>query len=277
MLRKVSSFVRAKGEGRFGIEIKESDKPLPYSSSRSSKTQPSSNISISTQLAHPATQGEMRFLQQKSSEELDIYLTHADDSKFQSQSDEIQELRAHNIRLQQTCISQNDRISDLTQGLEQNQRDLQVLRTQLANTREELSSCKDDIFRMQPVPQIPDTEVTRAFEQVCENVASWVDAELLLFEGAHPDSQPGQLFCGGSSHLYCANFLQGCPNFGEYLVTYEIHRLLQKSILNSNSYLFGLNQEVTELFKFLESSMSNAKPAKGITLHSFLSISWVIL
>lgn len=185
-------------------------------------------------------------------------------SRFQIETDELQKVRQSQIKLRQSREAQKGEINSLNQSLKQNERDLQDVRTKLANTQEELTLCKDDLFRLQPAAQVPDTDILKDFDQLCENIVSWIDDELLSFENASPNAQTNQIFSDGGS-IHAAHLLHEYPNIGEYLVRHEVHHRLQNSILDPDTYLLGLNDGTVTVLKEVERSMLHSTPPRGRT------------
>ena len=258
----MASLFRPKGEGRVVSGSDNSNRAPPKSSSRLSKDVPVSTSEGSKQSVRSQLEDELSFQHFGPTKESYLGVVSGVSSNLQGGVHDSGELRQAYDTLVQSYRAQEGELEGFNQVLAQNEHDLQIVRTQLANAREELSSCKDDLFRMQPITQVPDTDILRDFEQVCENIVGWIDEELLFFEKANPESQEGQLFSNAGSD-YLAYLLRSFPDIGEDLVGYEVHRLLQKSILNSDNYFFAMNNESAEFFKSLEYNMLNSNPPKG--------------
>ncbi|KAL8833282.1 MAG: hypothetical protein Q9170_004365, partial [Blastenia crenularia] len=54
---------------------------------------------------------------------------------------------------------------------------LQTLQKQNARLNEDLTECRDDILRLQPPSQIPDSKIAEEYANLHQQIASWVDDE----------------------------------------------------------------------------------------------------
>ena len=95
------------------------------------------------------------------------------------------------------------------------------LEKRLAAFQEQLHACKDELFRLQPASQIPDTEMLRDFETMSRKIIHWVDTEVDSFEETHPETKPGHIFSVGNDNE-ARGFLQSYPDLGEYMARYLI-------------------------------------------------------
>ena len=137
------------------------------------------------------------------------------------------------------------------------------LRDDLTAFQEELSKCKDDLFNLQKVTQIPDSTITKRFESIGQQIVHWIDAEAAAFEKAHPEAEPDHFFSVGEDK-YAMNILRLHPGAGEHLARYLIHRFLQKNVFGNKVYFFGLSGETAELLRKAELKMAELDPPRGI-------------
>jgi len=254
--------LRVKDEGK--AAIRGNDRAPPNFSSGFANNAFIPHFSSGSQPTHAQLHEERQTLNRDSFNETGLGPTQCGQFNCQEKAHELNGLQEAYNTLQQFCKGQEGKVYNLTGSLEQNQQELQQVRTKLAGARQALSSCKDDLFRLQPTAQLSDTEILRGFEEVCDNIVDWIDGELVRFERANPSSRPDQLF-HGAGNLYRINLLQKYEDIGEHLVAYEVHRQLLGSILNPNTYLCGLTEGPTEVLKDVERSMANSKPPKGNT------------
>ena len=136
------------------------------------------------------------------------------------------------------------------------------VRSELQTVRRQLQLCKDDLFRLQPVAQLPDTEIVEDFESVCQDVIGWIDEEVSAFEKSFPSAQPSQIFLGGAIPE-AIHLLQRFPTFGEYWVRYIVHFCLYKDIFSRSVYLLGLPKEFKQCLQAAEERMVILEPPKG--------------
>ena len=142
------------------------------------------------------------------------------------------------------------------------EQEAEQLRSELNATWSQLQVCKDDLFRLQPLAQIPDTEIIKEFESICQDVVSWIDVEISAFEKSHPSAKSGQIFSGGQS-FEATNLLERFSTFGEYLVRSVVHRCLRNTMFSRSVYLLGLPNEIKRYLQAAEERMANLEPPRG--------------
>ncbi len=146
-----------------------------------------------------------------------------------------------------------------------NDSELQDLWEKLAASQRELSACKDDLFRLQPVAQIPDSDISKNFDFICQQIVNWIDGELLGFEHANPHlSQKDFFLVGGDIRI--ARHLQKNTELGEYLSRYMIHCFLKGKLLGPSCSLLGLTRGDRELLHRTERSMAKLDPPRGTAI-----------
>lgn len=132
----------------------------------------------------------------------------------------------------------------------------------LAALQSELSACKDDLFRLQPAAQVPDSDISKGFESLNQQIVNCIDAEVLAFEKVYPEAEPEDLFLHGS-HNEAASFLQLHPAAGEDLARFLIHRFLRHHVFGESVYLLGLPEEMQRLLRSAEHTMAKMGPSSG--------------
>ncbi len=140
--------------------------------------------------------------------------------------------------------------------------DLQKLRMKLAASQRELSACKDDLFRLQPVAQVPDSSISKEFDAICQHITHWIDAEVTGFEKAHPEIEPEHIFSVGDD-MEVATFLRKYPGAGEHSARHLVHRHLLESMFSGEFYFFGLPAETAHFLQKAEQEMANLKTPRG--------------
>ena len=136
------------------------------------------------------------------------------------------------------------------------------LQKSLQASKEQLSQCKDDLFSLQGVAQIPDSTISKRFESICQQIVYWIETEVATFEKAHPEAEPDHKFSGGK-HKPSTNFLQQHPGADEYLARYHIHRLLVLHVFKESVYFFGLPEETAQLLGEAELKLAEFNPPRG--------------
>ena len=143
--------------------------------------------------------------------------------------------------------------------------ELQRLREKIAASQQELSACKDDLFRLQPIAQTPDSDISKNFDFVCQQIVDWIDGELLGFEHANPHLGQKDFFSVGGD-IEINRHLQKNIEIGEYLSRYMIHRYLEAKLLGPSCTLLGLARGDQELLQRTERSMAELDPPRGTAI-----------
>ena len=156
--------------------------------------------------------------------------------------------------------------------------EIQALREKVAASQRELSACKDDLFRLQPIAQTPDSDISKNFDFVCEQIVDWIDGELLRFEHANPHLSEKDFFSVGGD-LQMARHLQKNTELGEYLSRYLIHRYFEAKLLGPSCSLLGLARGDQRLLQRTERSMAELDPLRGITISGIVLIAhgWLMV
>ena len=163
-----------------------------------------------------------------------------------------------------TCKRELQESKGVIRGIRQAKNELQKT---LQASEEKLSQCKDDLFSLQGVAQLPESTISKRFESLGQQIVHWIDAEVARFDKAHPDAKPDYLFSVGG-HEHSAVFLQGQSGAGEHLARHLVHHFLQSEVFGKRVYLFGLPEETARLLQEAELKMAELDPPRGKT-HQF--------
>ena len=153
--------------------------------------------------------------------------------------------------------SQND-----LRHLQNSRKQLQKTRKKLAASQDELTACRDELFRLQPIAQSTDSRVADELESLCQRIVNWIEAEVVLFEKAHPETGPEHVFSAGEDKE-AAKFMNQHPKSGEHLATHMIHYWLQDHVFGQKVSYLGLPAEATQLLERAEQSMARLDPPRG--------------
>ena len=147
-----------------------------------------------------------------------------------------------------------------TQQLLRNQ--LATVTSQLTTSRDELSACKDDLFRLQPAVQVTDTEIMRDLDSLCKRITDWIDGEISRFEANNSNLGSG-IFSLMDNWSVAGRLLREFPEAGAYLAGYLIHHNLINELFTRDLLLFGLPKETSEYLWSAEEVMATGKAPKG--------------
>lgn len=140
--------------------------------------------------------------------------------------------------------------------------DSSIARKDLAAARQELEPCKDALFCLQPVFQIPDSQILKSLETLNLQVVSWIDEEIFAFEKVHPESEADLIF-SISTDEDAASIVRKYPGAGEHLARAMIHHYLQDHIFAPHVYLLGLPDETRMMLQRAEDAMTRLDPPRG--------------
>lgn len=141
-------------------------------------------------------------------------------------------------------------------------KELQKARRKLAASQDDLTACKDELFRSQPIAQVPDSRVAKEFEDLCQQIVNWVEAEVAMFEKAYPEEGQELVFLIGEDNE-AAQFMAQHPRGGEHLAVYMVHRWLQDNLFGRKFSCLGLPAETIQLLERVERSMARLDPPRG--------------
>ena len=159
-----------------------------------------------------------------------------------------------------TCRRQLKESRGFSRHIRQAKNELQKT---LQASEEKLSQCKDDLFSLQGVAQIPDSTISNRFESICQQIVHWIDTEVATFEKAHPEAEPDHIFSGGQVKP-SADFLEQHSSAGEHLARYHIHELLGLHVFGKSVYFFGLPEETAQLLREAELKLAELDPPRGM-------------
>ena len=143
------------------------------------------------------------------------------------------------------------------------------LQKQNRDLHENLTECKDDLLRLQPPSQIPDSELAEQYSSLTQHISRWVDDETedsqgmeTCFEGlSKADDLPEPL----KPYLTDEHIRLGkkSPNAQPFIIRFVVHRYLENFIFGNDVYLFGLDSRSIELFAGIERGMHELEPPRG--------------
>ncbi|KAI4211508.1 MAG: hypothetical protein LQ351_005684 [Letrouitia transgressa] len=132
----------------------------------------------------------------------------------------------------------------------------------------DLTECRDDIMRLQPPSQIPDSKIAEQFANLYQEIASWVDDK--CEDSQMMDSQLGNLYANKESPDHLKTYLDGDmirlvkrnPEAEPLILRYVIHCQLHQLILNDRIYFFGLDDHTENIVRSVEESMGELEPKR---------------
>lgn len=137
--------------------------------------------------------------------------------------------------------------------------------------REEMSRCKDALFSLQPQEQIPDSQISREWEALCDQISRWVDDEIsteATLKALLRKADEARQFTGIVAEFWnddVQRLAARYPGSLDDLFQFQIHRLLEDRLFKDSIYLVTLNSNQAKLLRSLEVSLSNLKPERGKT------------
>ena len=115
------------------------------------------------------------------------------------------------------------------------------------------------MFTISP-PQVSDTSLANAFEDLSRDIVSWMDGEIGRFEQRYPDGR--RVFDHrGFSDL--KEDVSEVENIGEYYVPYIIHRCLITEVFDEEKFRLGMHPNQWIWYKRMEQAMTLFDPKKG--------------
>ena len=140
--------------------------------------------------------------------------------------------------------------------------ELQEERQKFTASQKELTACKDELFRLQPIAQIPDSRVVKEFENLCQRVVHWIETQAIIFGKEHPEDGQEHIFSIGEDNK-AAQFMAQHPGSGEHLAVHMVHEWLQNNLFERKFSCVGLPAEAVQLLERVEQSMARLDPPRG--------------
>ena len=154
----------------------------------------------------------------------------------------------------------HDEKEKLQQQVWQDQGRANLLEERITTLESELQACKDDLFRLQPLSQIPDSDIVRKYDLLIAQVSSWVEGEVDLYSEIYENSQ----IVYRKKIAGTAEYLNKYPDsFGEHLVQSTVATLLQQRLLNQDILLFGIPEGHIPLLRKVIVEMQGLDPPRG--------------
>ncbi len=185
-------------------------------------------------------------------EDLDFELQRQKKERAQLESDHDQLVRTH-----QVTIEENQNLKAWTFQLD---KQLEATRQQNTSIKLELQACKDDLFKMQPLNGIPDSDLTQAYKELQVHVSRWLEDEISHFETEYRERHQGPLpdLFHHQDRTAVKQLLSEYPTLGgEFFVRCLIQSMLHRLVLSDDILLLGLNEQETALLRRIERSMED--------------------
>lgn len=146
---------------------------------------------------------------------------------------------------------------------------LQNLQKQNNRLNEDLTECRDDILRLQPPSQIPDSKIADEYNNVYQQIASWVDDE--AEDASSMETQLANLFADKDAPELLKSVLDNdlirvakkYPDAEPLLLRYIIHVHIHRCILDDAIYLFGLDEHNEIILRSIARAMEDLEPKRG--------------
>ncbi|CAL8578725.1 hypothetical protein XPA_004497 [Xanthoria parietina] len=145
---------------------------------------------------------------------------------------------------------------------------LQNMQKQNTRLNEDLTECRDDILRLQPPSQIPDSKIAEEYSSLYQQIASWVDdeaddtqsMEVRMADLATDKEAPELLKAYLDPDLIrlAKKYADAEPLVLRYIIQLHLHRI----ILADDKYLFGLDEHNITMLRSVEHAMDALEPKR---------------
>ena len=139
-----------------------------------------------------------------------------------------------------------------------------ALQERVATLEKQLQACTDDLFRLQPLSQVPDSMIAQRLEDLNVQICDWIAVEISRSMDEHENvGGPLKLFHHGKNR-HAKAFLAEYPEFGgEYYVRSVLQQHLQQVLFDDRLLLFALDRSSSKLLHAIEHGMFQLKPSRG--------------
>ena len=151
---------------------------------------------------------------------------------------------------------------------------LQSFQKENNRLKDDLTECRDDILRLQPPSQIPDSKIADEYANLFQQIASWVDDEAdesssmeSRLETLHHDKDAPELLKAYVDH----DLIQVARKHSDaepLLLRCIIQLHLHQYVLADDLYLFGLDDHSITLLRTIAHSMEDLEPKRGTSFHT---------
>lgn len=146
---------------------------------------------------------------------------------------------------------------------------LQTLQKQNARLNEDLTECRDDILRLQPPSQIPDSKIAEEYANLHQQIASWVDDE--AEDSQAMETQLANLLADKDAPELLKSILDNdiikatrkYPEAEPLILRYVIQMHIHRTILADDIYLFGLDEHNETILRSIAHAMEDLEPKRG--------------
>ena len=142
---------------------------------------------------------------------------------------------------------------------------IKTLKVELAEAQRNLAACKDDLFRLQPVYQVSDSDIVNDFEMISQNIIKWIDDKIETIEESYIGGPSVKIF-QIKSNREARSLLQHYPDCGEYYARRLIHIQLCEKIFTDSIAIFGLSFAQERLWLAVNDSLRGLQPPRGMVL-----------
>ena len=169
----------------------------------------------------------------------------------------------HEAQLRSVRSQMTDHFNEVLKRKEDEWLDAKArLERELAIAQDSFKRCQTDLWRLQPLPQVTDTEILTGFEELTHRVSSWIDEEIGIFENLNSGSKSIVLFRDGGDKVL-RSYMRDFSAFGEYCIVQIVHKFLCSEVFDCGTYLVGLPPAAAEVLEAVEQIMPNLKPPRG--------------
>lgn len=139
------------------------------------------------------------------------------------------------------------------------------LEVRLAKAERDLSACQNDLWKLQPLPEISDDVIKRQFKVLCASIS-----DCLLAEARHGEKQ------AGGNGVYDPFLISRDPRLSraqhgmdddipsDLLAQYAIFKCVVDVIFKPKHLLIGVTDKTQRLLQQTHQSMGDLKPSRGL-------------
>lgn len=172
------------------------------------------------------------------------------------------------------AIEQRNALQEMLEGYERREQsksgEILQAKADIQHLEKCLDGCKEQIFKMQPLQHMTDSEIADQYRLLCESISDWTDNHFGDCENSFGRLQEccGEEISGKLIHKYLVqdgqiNVVRKYPLAGSTMITFLIHRHLYQSILRENLCYPSLDEKCEDFVSFMENEMRHNEPRRG--------------
>ncbi|MCJ1470577.1 hypothetical protein MMC07_009223 [Pseudocyphellaria aurata] len=185
--------------------------------------------------------------------------------RLQQQGEQLSNLRKDYQELINSSDRKDAEFRALTELHAHTKKELEQLQITSSIQNRDLVTCRDNLFQLQPVIQLSDSEILKQYDTLCQQVSNWVDNGISKFEDISESYGNDKIIIRDGGITWIKLLLKNLPLADEYIISALIHTRIQHDLFGADVILFGLSRSDAQLLHEVEEQMAKLEPKRDST------------